>query len=383
MKIIKPIPITDAKLYTQNVTGDIPHSAWASGSTYAAGDYVSVDSPSSTVTMTAATPAVITWANHGFPVDTPIVFTTSGALYSGITAGRAYFIYSVTTNTFQVCSEIGGAPIQTYGSQSGTHTATASTHKWYESLQAGNTGRIPRLTANSAWWLDRGNTNAWLHYDESLTSQMVADGTFCTFTLTSPLDSFILFNVSAASVRVIVTGTTEGIVYDETASLVDHGNIGTFWEWFFIPRRRKKIFAITDLPPVNSGTLTWYVTETNADSTVRVGKVVIGMSIDIGDTLYGARLSSTDWSVKTLDTWGNYTFVEGNYNSKGNFTVTVDHEDVDTVFDILAENQARPAVYIGHEDYKNSIAYGIAQDAEIAIEYPTVSILTFQVEGLT
>lgn len=94
-----------------------------SRSTYAA--LFSTVSKTSTFTVTIATPGVVTWTSHGLKANDPVSFTTTGALPTGLIAGTVYYIVgaSITTNTFQVSATIGGAAINTTGSQSGVHTA--------------------------------------------------------------------------------------------------------------------------------------------------------------------------------------------------------------------------------------------------------------------
>ncbi|MBN9335375.1 hypothetical protein [Devosia sp.] len=80
-----------------------------------------------TVTISTATPGVITWTGHDLDVDTPIVFTTTGALPTGLSVGVQYFVKTVATaNTFTVSATPGGAAIDTTAAGSGTHTATAT-----------------------------------------------------------------------------------------------------------------------------------------------------------------------------------------------------------------------------------------------------------------
>lgn len=83
---------------------------------------------SATVTMTIASPGVITWTGHGFTGGEPIVFSTTGALPTGLTAGTVYFVLSasLTADTFRVATTQGGTAINTSGSQSGTHTGTST-----------------------------------------------------------------------------------------------------------------------------------------------------------------------------------------------------------------------------------------------------------------
>ena len=81
---------------------------------------------SSIVTMTIASPGVITWTNHGLVAGTPIIFATTGALPTGLVAGTTYYVVpTIAANTFSVAATIGGAAIVTSGTQSGVHTATA------------------------------------------------------------------------------------------------------------------------------------------------------------------------------------------------------------------------------------------------------------------
>ena len=82
---------------------------------------------SATVTITIASPGVITWTAHGLPANTPVKFSTTGALPTGLTAGTTYFIVGDATllaNSFTVSATAGGTAITTTGTQSGVHTGT-------------------------------------------------------------------------------------------------------------------------------------------------------------------------------------------------------------------------------------------------------------------
>lgn len=79
-----------------------------------------------TVTISNASPAVISWAGHGLYVDSPVVFSTDGALPSGLTAGTKYYVISAGfgADAFQVSATPQGAAINTTTDGSGTHAAT-------------------------------------------------------------------------------------------------------------------------------------------------------------------------------------------------------------------------------------------------------------------
>lgn len=76
-----------------------------------------------TVSMTIASPAVVTLGT-ALPANTPIIFSTTGALPTGVTAGVTYYVYNPSGNTCNLVATLGGtSAITTSGSQSGVHTA--------------------------------------------------------------------------------------------------------------------------------------------------------------------------------------------------------------------------------------------------------------------
>lgn len=80
-------------------------------------------------TITIATPAVVTLNSHGLTANDSIVFTTTGALPTGIVAGTTYYVIStgLTANSFQFSGSLGGSAVNTSGAQSGTHTLARTT----------------------------------------------------------------------------------------------------------------------------------------------------------------------------------------------------------------------------------------------------------------
>ncbi|MCK9513521.1 MAG: hypothetical protein M0R28_20165 [Pigmentiphaga sp.] len=79
----------------------------------------------STVTITIDEPGVVSWTAHGLANGTPVTFTTTGTLPTGLTAGTIYYVVGATEDTFSVAATPGGTAIETTASQSGVHTATA------------------------------------------------------------------------------------------------------------------------------------------------------------------------------------------------------------------------------------------------------------------
>lgn len=103
------------------------------GSSYAAATYPSLYAAlvaSSSVTISNATAAVITWTNHRFRSNYPVSFAaTLGVLPAPITAGTVYYVVagSASSNTFQISAAPGGAAINTAANtNTGTYTGACA-----------------------------------------------------------------------------------------------------------------------------------------------------------------------------------------------------------------------------------------------------------------
>lgn len=80
-------------------------------------------SPAVSTTMTIAAPAVVTVAATP-PSGTPVVFTSTGTLPTGVVSGTTYFVKYINATTFNIAATTNGTSITTTGTQTGTHTAT-------------------------------------------------------------------------------------------------------------------------------------------------------------------------------------------------------------------------------------------------------------------
>jgi hypothetical protein len=86
--------------------------------------YLLKDFAPSTVTISNASPGVVTLASHGLRLNDAVHFTTTGALPSPLAVATVYYVTSTSlaANTFTVSATINGAAINTTTAGSGTHT---------------------------------------------------------------------------------------------------------------------------------------------------------------------------------------------------------------------------------------------------------------------
>ncbi len=75
------------------------------------------------VTITEASPGVVTWTAHGLSNGDRVYLTTAGTLPTNLAASTVYYVVNKATDTFQLALTSGGAAIITTGAiQSGVHT---------------------------------------------------------------------------------------------------------------------------------------------------------------------------------------------------------------------------------------------------------------------
>lgn len=121
-----------------------------------------------TVTITIASPAVLTLNSHGLTLNDTVRFTTSGTLPTGIVAGTTYYVISagLTVNTFQISLTAGGSAVNTSVGQSGTHTLYRTTPYAVNDQDS----RLPTQAENDAMQGTSGtpsNTNRYVTNDDT------------------------------------------------------------------------------------------------------------------------------------------------------------------------------------------------------------------------
>ena len=79
----------------------------------------------SIATLTIASPCVVT-ANINLADATPVTFSTSGWLPTGLLPGVTYYTKYITATTFNLAATSGGASINTSGTQSGNQTINSN-----------------------------------------------------------------------------------------------------------------------------------------------------------------------------------------------------------------------------------------------------------------
>lgn len=379
-KLIRPLKIDGTNLTSTNVT-ETDLSAWSSATTYASGDYAYVSTIAGTVTISNAAPAKITWANHGLQDGTPIVFTTSGSLPTGLTAGTTYYVAVPRKDFYYVSATPGGVPLSTTSAGSGTHTGTVTHNKSFKSRAGSNLNHVPNGSSADTWWERVGTTNPYRMFDVyGKLSSYRKDSIAVTIQGNNFLDSFYIGGVSAATARLQVISGSRGSVYDTTVTLTDTSGIDNWWSWFYDPRQRKREYLFKALPMYNDCSYTLTLTDTG--STVQCSAAFPGLSRPIGWTEYDLAAGIVDYSERLQDSDLNWYISEGQYAPRTEQTVWVDNTVIDNLRNLLADYRATPALYVASDLYSCSWVYGYYKNFTISVRYAEQSIAQLEIEGV-
>lgn len=153
-----------------------PTEAWAvdaSGNVYKSANvdttcaWSAVTGNAHTCTISNASPAVVSATAHGFAINDKVIFSTTGTLPTGVTAGTTYYIISAGfgADSFRISLTLGGTAINTSTAGSGTHsflTNGAGLAIWKDYLfvpRASSIDVYGPLSASPTW------TNNWKKID--------------------------------------------------------------------------------------------------------------------------------------------------------------------------------------------------------------------------
>ncbi len=324
------------------------------------------------VTITNASPGVVTWTSHGFAAGTPVLFTTTGALPTGLVAGTVYYVSGPTTNAFSVAATVGGAAINTSSAGSGVHTALANPNK----------NHTPGAVGSEEFWLDVGASNRWKMFDllrndaTEAASPLVVEitpGAYC--------NAIGMVDLVADSVLVeVLSGAT--VIYSELIDL--SARIVVDWyDYYYAPFSYKTRLALFDLPPRIAGKVR--LTLTRASGNVRCGRTILGASVYLGSTQHGAESDELNFSVITRNEQGETYLDPRRSIPKTTQTIWCEKAQVDKVRAARKALNAVPAFYSWLSDrtdgyFEAGVTVGVYKRFSIAAEHPTMAIISLETE---
>jgi hypothetical protein len=170
-------------------------------------------------------------------------------------------------------------------------------------------------------------------------------------------------------------------VYDETKDVADIG-VPDWWSYFFTGYERNRSLVFEDLPAYYGTGVTLAITINPASPTdeVECGRVVIGPTLDAGQTLQGVKSRNITFSKKERDEFGNLTLINRRTIRVVDYPVMIPNVNVDAIQRKAAELAATPTLFIGDADMPETIVFGVFESFDVIINGLSVVECSLSVE---
>lgn len=368
------------------------YAAWAAGTVYSVGDrvistathkiYESLRGNRGSVTITNASPGVVSFPSHGFPANRRVRFTTTGALPSPLVAGTDYYVTAANLlpDTFTVSATPGGAAINTTTAGSGVHTCAEVVNLGFDPTNpaytvVGSTNNI----AATVQWLEIGATNRWRMFDNRVSAQTTAADAIEFAILPGQVSQLGLLNLAATSGTVSVWDPIDGLVFADAFPLTAD-NVFDWFEYFTAPIIQKTDYVVEELPAYLTGVIT--VSLLSPGGTAKCGETLAGLVESLGEAQWNARPGILDYSKNETDPYGNRVLQQGNFTKRLQVDVFVAEDIVDETNRKMAAYRATPLLWVGDPDLTCTIIFGTYRDYNLTLTPGAGSWLTVDIEGL-
>lgn len=263
----------------------------------------------------------------------------------------------------------------------GGRVLDVTTHRVYESVQAGNLNHA-HTTDDGTWWVDIGPTNAWSMFDRTVGSASSNPKQFHVSFTPGPINSLALLDIAGEQLTVTMKDQPGGsTVFALNYNIADGAQITDWYDYFFEEIVPESLMIIEDLPTYAGCEL--MVNISAATGNVEIGTLAAGNAVEIGQVKAGARIGIIDYSRKETDAYGVTTLVERAYAKRFDLDVVLENSRVDYIAKALAAVRATPCVWVGDEQFDSLVAYGWVRDWGISVAYSSHSDANFVIEGLT
>jgi len=270
--------------------------------------------------------------------------------------------------------------VTTYASGDKVIITTPDIHTIYESTQGSNVGNYPN-TDDGTWWTVVSSTNRWKMFNNVIQEQTVqTDGIDVTVSQAQVVTALSAVNVDCESIDVIMTDPIEGEIFNQNYPMTSYSGITNWYDYFFLAIERKSELAVIGLPPYASASINVVF---NGVGDVKVGALVLGTALTIGDSQYGASFGIIDYSTKSVDAQGRTTITEGTYSDEADIDVVIETARFAQVKSILTDLRNTPTVWVASEEAEGTLIYGYYREFNVLYSGPTVSMCTLSIEGLT
>jgi hypothetical protein len=250
----------------------------------------------------------------------------------------------------------------------------------YEAIADGITTEYP--PDNPTKWSETGTSNRWAMFDDFILNSVTTDTTDITVAVTSNRSNMVgLFGLVGSQVEFELARNSV-VIDTETIDLRTLPASG-WYSWLFdvYEYKTKAFWKYTKYP---NATLTVTITATGGEATC--AEMVLGNSVFLGNTQYGAKVGIDDYSIIDIDSLDRVYLNQGNYADRAEIDMWLENTAVDTVRRKLAELRGTLSLWdLNNEnsDYDSLRILGYFRNFDITIPGPSISYCSIEIGGAT
>jgi hypothetical protein len=263
-----------------------------------------------------------------------------------------------------------------------------TTHKKYINIQAGVNATLPEIDAaldEPTRWIETGSTNRFAMFDTLRNTQTETTSPLSVVLVPGTrVNSIGILAMEAEEITITVSNGYEQI-YTYTQNL-NAREVLNWYDFFFEPFSNTPNIVKFDLPPYTAGNIT--ITLKSSTGTVKCGAVIMGNYTDIGNLVYGARISANNFSRIDREFDGTAVLVQRQTKPKVSGTLFFDKAQTNKILALKSTLNAKPTVWSGLNDdntdgyFDGLLILGIYKLFDVDIAYPEKAKLDIELEEI-
>lgn len=265
----------------------------------------------------------------------------------------------------------------------------SSTHRVYRDSVGGVSNVAPEV--DTTRWQNRRPTNLWAMFDARVATATKLPSPFVVTLQAHMITALVLLAIDGAwDIEVTYRATPGGAIVPLPGSDPVTGVLtqsleasapGDWWEYFFSPLRPASDFLIRNIEPYVEGEITVKLTGDSGD--VSVGLLAIGDLFPMGETAWGARSKTVDYSYIDLNADKENVIVPGPGARDLAITAYIEKSEANAVERVLNDIRGKPCVVIGSNlpEHEGLRTFGLV-NAEVSYDNVKDAAITGTVRGL-
>lgn len=251
-------------------------------------------------------------------------------------------------------------------------------HYIYKYAGVDNTNTATKPSLNPIQWKQNRTSNYYAMFGDKTNEQTENPDEIIIEIESSTADVLALLNVDADTIRVEILGTD----YDETIDMTQRA-VSDWSSFWFAPFLLRKNVYLEIGYRLN---VTIKITATKTGGIAKIGRLVNGTGIYLGDSLFGTSFDLQTYTGETTDQFGAKTDNVTGSVFNGAYPISLPSQNVEIVKQYRKDFDNIPILFIGDEQeesvFRNLLSYGKWQKAGITLQDPSYSSMELTIKEL-